>query len=61
MLWEISIAQSSGRNEIERLVDIDAKPLLVGSVLYVAAYQSRITALALGTRRILWTRDVSSH
>lgn len=60
-LWEIEVATPRGRNEIERLVDIDASPLLVGSVLYAAAYQGRVSALALGSRRLLWARDISSY
>ncbi|MDH3689582.1 MAG: outer membrane protein assembly factor BamB [Gammaproteobacteria bacterium] len=60
LLWEITAAHPRGRDEIERLIDIDAQPLLVGSVLYVGVYQSQVMALALGTRRILWTRDLST-
>jgi outer membrane protein assembly factor BamB len=30
-------------------------------VIYVAAYQGRVTALALGSRRILWAREVSTY
>jgi len=61
VLWEISVANTRGRNEIERLIDIDAQPLLIGSVLYTAAYQGEISALALGSRKLLWKAPVSSH
>ncbi len=60
ILWDVNVAQPRGRNEVERLVDIDARPVMVGSVIYVAAYQGRVTALALGSRRILWARDLST-
>ncbi len=61
ILWDVNVAQPRGRNEIERLVDIDAMPVMIGSVIYVAAYQGRVTALALGSRRILWARDLSTY
>ncbi len=61
IIWDVNVAQPRGRNEVERLVDIDARPVLAGSVIYVAAYQGRVTALALGSRRILWARDVSTY
>ncbi len=61
IIWDVNVTQPRGRNEVERLVDIDARPVLAGSVIYVAAYQGRITALALGSRRILWARDVSTY
>ncbi len=61
IIWDVNVTQPRGRNEVERLVDIDARPVLAGSVIYVAAYQGRVTALALGSRRILWARDISTY
>lgn len=61
ILWDVSISQPRGKNEVERMIDIDSTPILVGSVLYVAAFQGSVTALALGSRSILWSRDVSSY
>ncbi|MFC1680987.1 outer membrane protein assembly factor BamB [Pseudomonadota bacterium] len=61
VLWDINVAEPSGRNEVERMVDIDATPVLVGSVLYVSAFQGAVTALALGSRRKLWSQDISSY
>ncbi len=61
ILWDISVAEASGRNEVERMIDIDATPVIVGSVLYVSAFQGAVTALALGSRRVLWSREISSH
>ncbi len=59
-LWDIAAGSKRGRDEIERLTDIDATPLLFGSVLYVAAYHSKVMALALGSRRLLWNRKIST-
>jgi len=61
MLWEMPVAQPHGRNEIERLVDVDASPLVVGKVMFAASYQGKIIAVDLQTGRILWSRDVSTY
>jgi len=59
--WDTQVAYPHGRNEVERMVDIDGRPLLVGTVLYVASYQGRVMAMALGSRRVVWARDLSSY
>ena len=61
LLWEMPVAQPRGRNEIERLVDVDASPLVVGGVLFAASYQGKIIAVDMQTGRILWSRDVSTY
>lgn len=61
LVWETRIALGSGRSELERMVDIDAEPVIVDDVIYVATFQGRIAALSLDSGRILWTRDISSY
>uniref|UniRef100_UPI00355A558D outer membrane protein assembly factor BamB n=1 Tax=Sulfuricaulis sp. TaxID=2003553 RepID=UPI00355A558D len=61
LLWEMPVAQPHGRNEVERLVDVDASPLVVGDVIYAASYQGKIIAVDMQTGRILWSRDVSTY
>lgn len=59
--WEISISIPSGRSEIERVVDIDADPVIVDDVAYIASYNAGITAMSLSTGEMLWNRkSVSS-
>ncbi|MHB8697514.1 MAG: outer membrane protein assembly factor BamB [Sulfuricaulis sp.] len=60
LLWEMSVAEPHGRNEVERLVDVDASPLVVGNVLFAASYQGKVIAVDLPTNRILWSRDMST-
>ncbi|MCZ7599791.1 MAG: outer membrane protein assembly factor BamB [Gammaproteobacteria bacterium] len=59
-LWETPIGTRRGASEVGRLADIDADPELLGTVLYVASYQSRLVAMALGTPRVIWSADVST-
>jgi len=60
-LWEVAVARPSGTNEVERMIDVDATPMLAGNVLYAVAFQGSVTAYALGANRIMWRRDLSSH
>lgn len=60
ILWEYDVIAPQGRNEIDRMIDLDATPVLVGSVLYLAAFQGEVIALALGTQKVLWRKKVSS-
>lgn len=60
-LFEKTIVPPRGRTELERMVDIDAEPKVVGNVLFVATYQGNVSALDLRNGDTLWTRDLSSH
>lgn len=61
LIWESRLAVPKGRTELERMVDIDGEPLLVGDVIYAVTYQGRLGALSRGTGRSLWFQDSSSH
>lgn len=60
-LWESRIALPSGRTEIERMVDLDAEPVVVGDTVYAVTFQGRVAALDLYSGRTLWRRDMSSY
>jgi hypothetical protein len=59
--WEANIAPPRGRSEFERMVDIDAEPLVEGDTLYIAAFQHGVIAVSLSTGRAEWTKDLSSY
>lgn len=61
MLWDVTVAEPRGRNEVERMVDIEGRPILYGNVLYAASFQGKLVALSLRDRRILWARDLSTY
>ena len=61
LIWESRIAIPSGRSELERLVDIDADPVVQSAVIYVVTYQGRVGAVERITGRLQWRRDMSSH
>lgn len=60
-VWEKRAAVARGRNELERMVDIDTQPLIIEEIIYLTTYQANVSALAVDTGQILWQRDISSH
>lgn len=58
--WEVRVAISQGRSEIERIVDVDGTMELSGGELYAASYQGRIVGIDASSGRGLWQQDVSS-
>lgn len=61
LLWEATIAVPQGRSDLERMVDIDADPLLHRGDIYVASYQGRLAAVDPASGRIRWERELSAH
>lgn len=61
VLWETAIAVPRGRTELERMIDIDADPIVIDDVIYVVSFQGRIAMVQLDSGRVLWTRDVSAY
>jgi outer membrane protein assembly factor BamB len=59
--WEAPIAQPAGRTDLERMVDVDADPLVLDGTLYVASYQGRVAAVFPDSGQILWEEKLSSH
>ncbi|MCH8262477.1 MAG: outer membrane protein assembly factor BamB [Proteobacteria bacterium] len=61
LIWETSISLASGRSQLERMVDIDSDPIIIGNDIYVATFQGRLASVTLESGRISWTRDISSY
>jgi len=59
-LWDFPLSFTRGTNEIDRLSDIDANPLMVGESIYLSSYQEVTHALDVRNQRIAWSTDVSS-
>ncbi|MCA1798539.1 MAG: outer membrane protein assembly factor BamB [Xanthomonadaceae bacterium] len=60
LLWEATVGIPVGRTEIERMVDVNAAPRVIGRDVYAVSHQGRLVALSLESGRILWSRDISS-
>lgn len=49
-----------GRSELERMVDVDGRPLVRGGLLLAVSYQGRIKALRRTDGQAVWEREMSS-
>lgn len=60
-LWETAVASPSGRSDLERMVDIDADPVVFRAEAYAATYNGRVAAIDGSSGRVRWDRELSVH
>jgi outer membrane protein assembly factor BamB len=60
LIWQQPIAQPQGATEIDRLVDVDASPIIIGSSLYIIGYNGQLTSIDLRSGKPAWKRNYSS-
>ncbi len=58
--WEKTITAPSGRSEIQRLVDVDIKPMVAGKNIYVAAYNGNLVSVKANNGETVWQRELST-
>jgi len=58
--WEKKIATPIGSSEIQRLVDVDLQPLIVGSSIYIGAFNGNLAALDFRKGEFMWQRELST-
>lgn len=61
LLWMHPIAISEGAFAIQRMIDIDANPVVFEHHVYAATYQGKITKVDGASGRPLWSHDISSY
>ncbi len=59
-VWEAAIANPTGRNELERLVDVGPAIQITGNDVYAVCYQGRAAGIDLNTGLLLWQQEMSS-
>lgn len=59
--WQQIVGVPQGSFTIQRMVDIDADPIVLNNHVYAATYQGRIAAMDLQTGKVSWTYDLSSY
>jgi outer membrane protein assembly factor BamB len=60
-LWETTITRPSGRSELARIADIDADPVVIGTIAFVGSYNGDLAAVDITTGTVLWRRELSAH
>ena len=59
-VWEGTVSLPKGSNELERISDIVAAPVLGARELCAVAHQGRLACFDMTNGNLLWARDVSS-
>ena len=60
-VWEKRVASSSGRSELDRVVDADATPVIVGESVYAVTFNGNLAAYNMRDGEVLWQRELSSY
>ncbi len=61
VLWQRNLAYANGGSDVERLIDIDADPIPVGSEVYLASYQGYVGSLSLTNGEFIWKKPASVY
>jgi len=56
-IWEQTVAEASGRTELQRMADVDGTPVLDGTTLYASSYKKQTVAIDAPTGRPVWSHD----
>lgn len=59
-LWGHRVMLPQGRSELDRMVDVDSAPLVVGPIVYAVSFQGRLKAVRRADGRPLWEKESSS-
>jgi len=54
------VAVSEGRSDIQRLIDVDAEPVVSGQYVVTTSFQGQVTVLDLASQSVLWSENSSS-
>lgn len=61
VLWEQVVAAPTGRNDLDRIVDIDGDLVTVGGGVYAVSFGGEVAAVALEDGRVAWRRPIKSY
>jgi outer membrane protein assembly factor BamB len=60
VLWEATLAQPKGANELERITDIAAAPAVGAEQACAVTFQGRVGCYDFARGTLIWSRDASS-
>lgn len=59
--WQRTVREPTGRNELERIVDIDADLVVDDGRIFAVSYGGELAVMTVSTGRELWRRNVASY
>lgn len=59
--WEQLVAEADGRNDLERMADVDGELQLGVSELYATSFRGRTMAISTNSGTPIWNHDVGSY
>lgn len=59
--WEAIVAKPTGATELDRIVDIDSKPLVFGGTIFLVSYGGSLAAVELRSGNVIWSREYASY
>lgn len=60
LFWQQPLSLPEGSFAIQRMIDIDADPIIYNNKIFASTYQGRIVALDFNSGKPYWTHDISS-
>ncbi len=57
---ELPVTLNEGKSELERIVDVDGRSIIVNGILVAASYQGNISAINLRDGRPAWQEELST-
>ncbi|GAA5017375.1 outer membrane protein assembly factor BamB [Acinetobacter puyangensis] len=58
--WQRRVAVNDGRGDIQRLIDIDGQPVVIGDKMVTVSFQGQVTVVDLSSQQVLWSEKASS-
>jgi outer membrane protein assembly factor BamB len=60
LIWQQTVGSPKGSTEIDRLIDVDSSPTIIGGTLFVVGYNGSLVSFDLRTGKPNWRRKYSS-
>lgn len=60
-IWQHRISIAKGKSDIERLTDLDGKPILYKNVIYIPGYSGNLAAVNPFNAQVLWRKPFSTY
>ncbi|MFT4179109.1 MAG: outer membrane protein assembly factor BamB [Thermomonas sp.] len=57
VLWSAVVAEAEGRNELERMADVDGDAVLDGTTLFASSHKKRTVAIDGPSGQVMWQSD----